>query len=142
MKIHIIALYGITFIWLCTVHISSGQQMDDDNDDFAEFEDFDGDDGFTGVTEKPLVKQQRDGKTGNNDGPTTKQPIDTKNADFKDVFDDGDDEDGLVEEEGEFEHFHDEEEFEGFTKVEQPALPKDEAGEPKLTMAKVPLHFR
>lgn len=139
MKIHSIGLYGIiTFIWLCAVlHVSSAA-LDDDND-FAEFEDFDGDDGFTGVTEKPLAKP-RDGKADNIEKPN--ESVGAKNADFKDVFDDGDDEDGLVEEEGEFEHFHDEEEFEGFTKVEQAALPKDETGEPKLTMAKVPLHFR
>lgn len=135
MKLPLIALL---FIWLFIVQVVA--QIDDDND-FAEFEDFDADDGFAAVTEKPSTKQ-RDPKTDTIGSPTGKGPTEDKNADFKDVFDEGDDEDGLVEEEGEFEHFHDEEEFEGFPKVEQPALPKDETGEPKLTMAKVPLHFR
>lgn len=135
MKLHLITL---VFIGLFTIQVLA--QVDDDND-FAEFEDFDADDGFAAVTEKPSPKQ-RDTKTDTVGSSIGKSPADEKNADFKDVFDDGDDEDGLVEEEGEFEHFHDEEEFEGFTKVEQAALPKDETGEPKLTMAKVPLHFR
>jgi len=63
-----------------------------------------------------------------------------KNDNFQDIDDENDDDDGVVEEESEFEHFRDDEEFEGFSKNEQ--AQHVETGEPKLTMAKVPLHFR
>lgn len=104
-----------------------GQQNDDN--DFAEFEDFDIDDGFTTVPNlNPKAK------------PNIAEPAKGKNMDFRDAYEENDDEDVLVEEDTEFEHFHDEEEFEGFAKTEQTGTPGSD--EPKLTMAKVPLHFR
>lgn len=101
---------------------------DEGNSDFAEFEDFDAEDGFEAV---PTLAS----KTGASVG--------SQEDHFQSIDDDADDEDdGLVEVESEFEHFHDEEEFEGFTKSETVHTPVADAGEPKLTMAKVPLHFR
>lgn len=107
---------------------------DEDNNDFAEFEDFDGDASFASV---PDVKP-----------PSNKAPVKSGSApaasdDFQDAFDDNDDDDGIVEEDTEFEHFHDDEEFEGFTKNEPTEAPSSvPLGEPKLTMANVPMHFR
>jgi deferrochelatase/peroxidase EfeB len=55
------------------------------------------------------------------------------------------DDDVVVEdEENEFEHFNDEEEFEGFAEgYSDPKVPEPKKmSEPKLTVAKVPIHFR
>lgn len=110
---------------------------DDENNDFAEFEDFDSDDGFAAF---PVDANK--GKPAASANPSVpKQDSGTdKNDEFQDIYDDNDDDDGIVEEE--FEHFHDDEEFEGFSKQDAAPLPHIEPGEPKLTMAKVPMHFR
>lgn len=100
---------------------------DSDEGDFAEFEDFDSDD------DEFIV-----GNTIQNDPQEQKIIENDNNDDFVEL------DDGIVEvEDSEFEHFQDEEEFEGFDS-QQPATPSSEqkTGEPKLTMAKVPLHFR
>lgn len=121
---------------------------DDNSDDFAEFEDFDADDDFVS-TSTPKQQDIGNGQSGivgggaaSNRGQKTH---DTGNSnEFANIYENDDkDDDGIVEEEdNEFEHFRDEEEFEGFNKGEQ-SLPVDQkTGEPKLTMAKVPLHFR
>lgn len=139
------------FILLCVVllvmplfgQIQDPLFGDDNSDDFAEFEDFDADDDFVST---PTPKQQDigdgPGAAASNRGQKTH---DTGNSnEFANIYENDDNEDdGIVEEEdNEFEHFRDEEEFEGFNKGEQ-SLPVDQkTGEPKLTMAKVPLHFR
>lgn len=69
------------------------------------------------------------------------QPKNPKaSEDFADVEEDTDD--GIVEDD-EFEHFSDKDEFEGFGGSDSDGLPADKRGqEPKLTIAKVPMHFR
>ncbi|XP_055684192.1 PAT complex subunit CCDC47 [Lutzomyia longipalpis] len=104
-----------------------------EDNDFAEFEDFD-DDFVTPGT--PAAQ-----------GPAgQKKEPEAVNGDFKEIDgDDADDEAVVEDEDSEFEHFHDEEEFEGFPGEQQTTdgTPLDaKAGEPKLTMAKVPMHFR
>lgn len=105
----------------------------DENNDFAEFEDFDGDDtGFASVPEtKPQINVK--GSVPNVNSAAA--------DDFQDTFEENDDDDGVVEEDTEFEHF-DDEEFEGFAKNEPTEAPAVPMGEPKLKMADVPLHFR
>lgn len=107
---------------------------DEENNDFAEFEDFDGDEAsFASVPDvKPPSNKQGPEKTS---APAAAD-------DFQDAFDDNDDDDGIVEEDTEFEHFRDDEEFEGFAKNEATEAPSVPLGEPKLTMANVPMHFR
>lgn len=66
------------------------------------------------------------------------------NNEANDFVESDDSDDGIVEEE--FEHFQDEEEFEGFGSNAEPAdealTPDQKKAEPKLTMAKIPIHFR
>lgn len=111
---------------------------DDADNEFAEFEQFDEeDDSFVDVNAKDTA------------GPGDDDFDSVRNTGGADQ---GYQDDGIVEDEqdDEFDPFQDEEEFEGFHGDEDlPATPspKQPAGaaaapEPKLTMAKVPLHFR
>ncbi|XP_059619364.1 PAT complex subunit CCDC47 [Phlebotomus argentipes] len=110
------------------------QAGDFEDNDFAEFEDFD-DDFVTVSPGAPAAGQASQKKEP--------EPV---NGDFKEIDADDGDEAVVEDEESEFEHFHDEEEFEGFPGGEAPpsegASLDPKAGEPKLTMAKVPMHFR
>lgn len=114
-----------------------------DENDFAEFEDFDADDDFVQVTTQKQDSESAKRAEGKQGG---QRVANERNDDFAEIYenDDADDADGIVEEEdSEFEHFTDEEEFEGFNKAETTPPSVDQTtGEPKLTMAKVPLHFR
>jgi len=101
-----------------TVHCQSDEASDDN--DFAEFDDFDSDDGFETISEHSAKNEKHSAGAKE------------KNDNFQDIYEENDDDDGVVEEESEFEHFRDDEEFEGFSKNE-PAAPV-ETGEPKLTM--------
>lgn len=90
------------------------------DNEFAEFEDFESEEEiFTAVNEQTEEESQR-----NSPSATI-----TKDAEQDDV---------IIEDESEFEHFQDSEEFEGFAenKDEKPAT------EPKITITKVPIHFR
>lgn len=99
---------------------------EEDDNDFAEFEDFDIDDDFVKVSSDRNEPDQRG----------------AHKAEGAFRSEDADD-DGLVEDEdNEFDHFADEEEFEGFNKdTSTPPVFDQKTGEPKLTVAKVPLHF-
>lgn len=115
---------------------------EDDSDDFSEFENFDVDD--DGFVQPSASKNENEPKK---EKPTNDKRQSTAEKDnFDDIFETDDlNDDGVVtdEEDAEFEHFEDEEEFEGFSKTEHTTPSTDyKAGEPKLTMAKVPMHFR
>lgn len=144
MKLSVLYLFlGIGLIVLpCLVH------SQDNEDDFAEFEEFDVEDDFVQVD-----KSQQSGKKIHNDDDDFAAVVTDEEED------DRQQQDGIVEDENdEFDHFADEEEFEGFHgNAEDDDLPPssslpgqqqqrggaaDAATEPKLTMAKVPLHFR
>ncbi|XP_055595174.1 PAT complex subunit CCDC47 [Uranotaenia lowii] len=120
-----------------------------EENDFAEFEDFDDDEFIVGNGAGNEGFQQR----GNQDreGPPSVRsndntPSDDDNADFAEIDANDADEAIVEDEENEFEHFQDEEEFEGFpgTANDQDdiKLSDTKKTEPKLTMAKVPMHFR
>lgn len=119
---------------LCLPLLVSCETYEDN--EFAEFEDFDADDEFVAAKPSDQPKKPESVKTDDDD----------KNSDFAGMDDSDDDEIVVEEEDSEFEHFQDEEEFEGFSggATEAPAVPTEQktGGEPKLTMAKVPLHFR
>jgi Protein of unknown function (DUF1682) len=105
------------FLWCvvftCTGLVSSFEEEDNDFADFEEFEDF-------APPEKTEEKPQP---------PKPKQ-------EDKPFVDQDDAEDGIVEDE--FDHFTDNDEFEGFGTASE----KPQQGEPKLTMAKIPIHLR
>lgn len=124
----LISIGTLFVIFLLTGSLNCDKE--DYDSDFAEFEDFDADDDFGKVaTDRPNQK-------ANN----ADSIVGTSNEAFP--GEDADD-DGVVEDEdSEFDHFTDEEEFEGFNK--DPSTPPSfdqKTGEPKLTVAKVPLHF-
>ncbi|XP_052868521.1 PAT complex subunit CCDC47 [Anopheles cruzii] len=128
--------------------------------DFAEFEDFDEDEFVVDEPQQgPGAPQpsggQSDGRAGNGQPKHQPKPaagpVPTQDhEDFMEIEDDQDDlDEAIVEnEDNEFEHFQDEEEFEGFSSTigDQDELrPGDTVGkqtEPKLTIPKVPIHFR
>lgn len=121
------------------------QQADDDND-FAEFEEFDVEDDFV-ESASAKVPSGRQKPSLDDDGFANDEDDAAHHPD-------DDQHDNIVEDEqDEYEHFQDEEEFEGFhgnddddlpplSSNQQRGAPAGEAAEPKLTMAKVPLHFR
>lgn len=98
------------------------------SDDFADFEDFDDGDAVVSIlNEKSDAAQIKNSEEAL---PTA--------ADHQYRNDDDD----SIDTDSEFDHFTDEEEFEGFDK-DTPSIPilDQKTGEPKLTVAKVPLHF-
>lgn len=98
------------------------------NDDFADFEDFDDGDAVVSILNENSDAAQI--KNSENSLPT---PADHQYRN---------DDDDSIDADSEFDHFTDEEEFEGFDK-DTPSIPilDQKTGEPKLTVAKVPLHF-
>lgn len=112
MKLHLLIL-----LTLLAPHLGLAHNYQDLSDnEFAEFDELD-------PEEEPLGQQEA-------------QP-----ASSDDFAPDDDDQEMIIEEDEEFEHFQDPEEFEGFSdggggKDEKPAT------EPKITITKVPIHFR
>ncbi|BFF96127.1 coiled-coil domain-containing protein 47 [Drosophila madeirensis] len=124
---------------ICACQAQSDFEEGDNDNDFAEFDDeFVGSNYYT----EPAAKNAESNSAGEGAGgdsgsrqeqvPPRKQPQ---------VVDD-DDDDGLVEEDDEFEHFQDEEEFEGYDGGDAKDPPIDEQAEPKLNIPNIPLHFR
>lgn len=113
----------------------------DEESDFAEFDDFDTDDDFVevGTTSAPQTGDAKVAQQAYVPEKVKSEQVLSKSDDFK-----TDDDDGIVEDDdNEFEHFQDEEEFEGFDAGESKDLPVDQkTAEPKLTVAKIPMHFR
>lgn len=127
----LISIGTIFVIFLLTGSLNCDKE--DYDSDFAEFEDFDTDDDFVKVTSDRNEADRRA-----NSADSTNSGEAAGNGAFP-----NEDEDGVVEDEEEFDHFADEEEFEGFNKESAtPPVFDQKTGEPKLTVAKVPLHFR
>lgn len=108
-----------------------------EDNDFAEFEDFDSDDDFV---EAPATVGGGGGgasvPASSNEQNVAKEKEPVKVVNIQD-----DEEDGIVEDEDEF--FKDDEEFEGFDggDIKEETVDK-KTTEPKLTVAKIPMHFR
>lgn len=122
----LISIGTLFVIFLLTGTLNCDKE--DYDNDFAEFEDFDSEDDFVKVpTDRNEPKGAADKANGGAPGS----------------FNEDADDDGVVEDEdSEFDHFADEEEFEGFKDPSAPPSYDQKTGEPKLTVAKVPLHFR
>ncbi|KAM7353825.1 PAT complex subunit CCDC47 [Cochliomyia hominivorax] len=126
IKALLIAIVCCAFI---TFDLSPVKAFDDN--DFAEFEDFDTDDEFV---EAPAVVKS-EGVAASKEQPAIKEKESLNAVNLQD-----DDEDGIVEDEDEF--FKDDEEFEGFDNGDTKEDVDKKAPEPKLTVAKIPMHFR
>ncbi|XP_014273685.1 PAT complex subunit CCDC47 isoform X2 [Halyomorpha halys] len=116
----------LIFLIALNKHSWAGIQIEEvEDNDFAEFEDFEED------TIKPVHEQ-----------PVTEKSVNDQHKAQEDIYET--DLDSIVEDEdNEFEHFQDEEEFEGFDSEKVTVGGKvDEKEGPKITIAKVPLHFR
>lgn len=125
----LISIGTIFVIFLLAGSLNCDKEEDDN--DFSEFEDFDTDEDFA-----KTVNTKESERSSNS----------VKDEGFapSDAFSGADvDDDGVVEDDdNEFDHFADEEEFEGFNKDQSsPPVFDQKTGEPKLTVAKVPLHF-
>lgn len=141
---HIIFLIAAS---LCLLHEPFALADNFEENDFAEFEDFDEDEFIVG---NAASDQQSAG--GVDSAPSLGKSNPNANAaqddsnDFAEIDDNDEDEAVVEDEENEFEHFQDEEEFEGFpgtmNEQEEVKLADTKKSEPKLTMAKVPMHFR
>lgn len=112
--------FSIVVIWCLVLTVGLVRSFDEEDNDFADFEsDFEED--------LPAVDVN------------AQQPPQAKSKPAPKEFADADDtEDGIVEDE--FDHFTDNDEFEGFGASESTEKPAP--GEPKLTIAKVPMHLR
>nr|XP_034834701.1 coiled-coil domain-containing protein 47 isoform X1 [Maniola hyperantus] len=121
-----IIILSLTLL-LCSVYITHAyedQTLEDD--DFAEFEQFEVDD----------EEAQDDGDFSNEDVPVLKPKL-TPSKDQFEANIDTDDDIIVEDEDSEFEHFQDPEEFEGF----QDNTPKS-SEQPKITISKVPIMVR
>ncbi|XP_001850592.2 coiled-coil domain-containing protein 47 [Culex quinquefasciatus] len=143
MRLHVTLLAVAVSCLLAQTTWAAADNFEDN--DFAEFEDFDDDEFVVGNAAGGAANQHQQQQQQQEGAPAVNTPEDDGN-DFAEI--DGNDEDEAVveDEENEFEHFQDEEEFEGFagTAAEQDEIKLSDAKktEPKLTMAKVPMHFR
>lgn len=127
----LISIGTLFVIFLLTGSLNCDKE--DYDNDFAEFEDFDTDDDFVKVA---ADRNEADRKVKGVDK--------SEGAAVGNGFASEDNEDDAVveDEDSEFDHFEDEEEFEGFNKDSStPPVFDQKTGEPKLTVAKVPLHF-
>lgn len=121
-------------LWLVLIHIAlvgtsvwaSLQYEGLSDNEFAEFEEFDAEEDDVA----DLVK-----------GKAEKEPVVPNTEGFQ-PDDDGEDDIMVEDDDNEFEHFQDEEEFEGFADEKIDLKSDQPPREPKITITKVPLHFR
>lgn len=137
MKLIRALLISIVCCAVCTYIVVPVTAAFEEDNDFAEFEDFDSDDDFVedvGNVNTAGAKIPAEAKLSK-EAPAAREKESIK----PNVQDD--EEDGIVEDEDEF--FKDDEEFEGFDSGDSKEQSADKnPSEPKLTVAKIPLHFR
>ncbi|XP_055636463.1 PAT complex subunit CCDC47 isoform X2 [Toxorhynchites rutilus septentrionalis] len=142
MRLHICLLAVI----LCMLQRPLAASKHFEDDDFAEFEDFDDEEFVGGNTANGNSRQGENANSVNLNVDSKKDnAYEDDSNDFAEIDDNDDDEAVVEDEENDFEHFQDEEEFEGFpgaTNDEDIRINDARRSEPKLTMAKVPMHFR
>lgn len=129
MKLQKALLIAIFYCAFVNINFSLAVAFEDN--DFAEFEDFDTDDEFIDAP----ANTKSEGLPSTNELPITKEKDSANTGNVQD-----DEEDGIVEDEDEF--FKDDEEFEGFDGGDAKDDADKRAPEPKLTVAKIPMHFR
>ncbi|XP_059155689.1 PAT complex subunit CCDC47-like [Physella acuta] len=128
MKALCLILFAISCIFIASVYNKKHDAVVEDND-FAEFEEFEDEDGT--VTEEAPEQERQEVKK---QAPTFDQ---------EETFEEDDDEEEEdVVGDDEFDHLHDEEEFENFDKDKDTSKSKTPDKLPDLQMAKVPLHLR
>jgi len=127
-------------ILICFINVNLIKAKEYDNNDFAEFEDFEVEGDFAeddGRDSSEKINQDAVGDQENQQQQQQQQQQQASKAD------DDEEEDGIVEDDDDFEHFQDEEMFEGFEKSDvRDSMPDPKGTEPKLTVAKIPMHFR
>lgn len=141
MKISLLLIFLLSIYCYCDRFAIVGGDNSFEDSDFAEFEDFDADEEEFEGNGATIG----DFKESDDDNAVQKEiPVQLKKSDNDFATMNDDEDDGVVEDDdNEFEHFQDEEEFEGFDGGDVKDLPIDQkAPEPKLTVAKIPLHFR
>ncbi|KAH8378382.1 hypothetical protein KR093_011106 [Drosophila rubida] len=124
---------------LCACQLNNAnvnpESEDDIDNDFAEFDD----DFVEASYDNSATAENADSSKGLGGSVVSKEKVD---APVKRTVDNDDDDDGLVENDDEFEHFQDEEEFEGYDAGDTMEPPIDQKTEPKLKIPNIPLHFR
>lgn len=143
MRLHICLLAVI----LCVLQRPLAASKHFEDDDFAEFEDFDDEEFIVGNTADSNSQQGENANSMNINVDAKKDnTYEDDSNDFAEIDDTDDDEAVVEDEENDFEHFQDEEEFEGFPSTtsdhDEIKISDARKSEPKLTMAKVPMHFR
>lgn len=129
--------WGLVLIGLLIICHVNGYEEDNE---FADFE-FESEDEIENTEEPVALNTDNIAKNGAKDS----KQLPSKSATVEDFNDIEEDDDGIVEDDNEFDHFQDEDEFEGFG-TNSDTMDNNEpdikrGGEPKLTMAKVPIHF-
>ncbi|KAB7506445.1 Coiled-coil domain-containing protein 47 [Armadillidium nasatum] len=141
MKLSIYFLVFLVFISFKISHSAKGKEQFND-DDFSEFEEFDDEEE---VTVKPQTKPSH--TQNENNKQVKEEEIENQQTIYRKLDDDDDEDEVIVEEDDdndEFSYFADEEEFIGYDseKVQGGSKTPRSQEEPKITIAKVPLHLR
>ncbi|GFS11913.1 coiled-coil domain-containing protein 47, partial [Elysia marginata] len=127
------AIWFLLFALFCLSVSYAGNKKHDafvEDNDFAEFEEFeDEEDGIVNDENEDDIQE------------SVKQPVESDEMqEFDEDQEEEEDEDPLGDDE--FEHLHDEEEFENFDREKDAPKSKSSEKLPDLQMAKVPLHLR
>lgn len=127
---------------LCVCQLNNAnldpEAEDDVDNDFAEF-----DDDFVESSYDTETAENADSSKvvgGGGGAGASKEKLEAPKV--RAAVESDEEEDGLVENDDEFEHFQDEEEFEGYDAGDTMEPPIDQKEEPKLKIPNIPLHFR
>lgn len=128
----IILLVVIITTFYCRTILANNYE----DNEFAEFEDFDIEDDITTSQSKEANNKDDFDEPNNNNNNNNN---DNQYITLKDDDEEDDENEVIIEDETEYEHFQDTEEFEGFSDTGK----EDKIEiEPKITITKVPIHFR
>lgn len=135
----VLAFLLLSLLCVCQLnHANLDPEAEDDIDnDFAEFDD----DFVESSYDTETAENADSSKVVNGAGAgASKEKFDVPK--IRAAVESDEEEDGLVENDDEFEHFQDEEEFEGYDAGDTMEPPIDQKAEPKLKIPNIPLHFR
>lgn len=136
----VLAFLLLSLLCVCQLnHANLDPEAEDDIDnDFAEF-----DDDFVESSYDTETAENADSSKvvgGGAGAGASKEKLEAPKV--RPAVESDEEEDGLVENDDEFEHFQDEEEFEGYDAGDTMEPPIDQKEEPKLKIPNIPLHFR